>query len=347
MSNKTTRITFAAFGLMLMSGLYLYLVGSQTLLFADDLCRARPEFSWLKSLELTWHSYFNWQGRFPPILLNFTIFTGDGTAMMVFDVFNSFVLIGLIALAVRHMGPEKAWGQLAFISIFLFLFWFTPTTLGEVLFWRTGASSYFWGGLATLAAIMPIFVWLSHGREWTPPTTLFIAYLIVCFLGGMWAEHISAAVLAAWLGIFILARLLNKSPNKVHKWGLAAWALGTVLVIAAPGNWGRMDAVGRSTPFLDKLNRIVELLPSHLDFKLIALCVIFVFIAAAFPHKRYRQQASLFILWMGLGVLAALATSGAPVVVFHGRVAFSPSFASYWQQWPYSRYICFPPSHQK
>jgi len=55
---------------VVLGSLYVYLVNGYVPLFADDLCRARPELSFTKAASSAWSEYLGWSGRLPVMFLN-------------------------------------------------------------------------------------------------------------------------------------------------------------------------------------------------------------------------------------------------------------------------------------
>jgi len=307
---------------VVLGSLYVYLVNGHVPLFADDLCRARPELSFTKAASSAWSEYLGWSGRLPVMFLNHLFFSGD-VAVEVLHVMNAVVLALFLYFLLRYLSHRDLVGQAVFLGTFIFLFWFTPTTLGEVLFWKTGAVQYFWGSVLAVVALLPVFLWLvnglSPGQRSVP---MLCAYLAVCFLGGFWVEHVSVSVAAAWMGAYLTAIFTARKVPRPLMLGGLAWCLGTLALLAAPGNYARAEAVGNTVPIQERLIRVTELLPGHLDHKAVALVLVFLTINAVLPSEAYRRQAMMFLLWGALGVISAFATAGAPVVIFHGRVAF-------------------------
>ncbi len=309
--------------LLLLASIYLFLVNQQVPMFADDLCRAQHDFDFSRALGAARGEYMGWSGRYPVMLLNNMFFAGDGTGITILSVLNSLFLFIFVWFVVRQFSLEGEIANACLLLVFIGLIWFSTRSFGEAVLWKTGSVQYFWGTILATLLLVPMARAATGFRLSGPNFGLGILFVGCCLLGGAWLENVSAAIVVLGLGLWLYAGLVERV--KIPGWilaGLAAWTVGTIVLIAAPGNYVRVEVVARTDPFVSKFLGITSYLLLHMDPLIMLTIIGFLVIAILQRPDDFFRRLKLALVFFLAGILAAYATIGAPVMVFSGRVAF-------------------------
>lgn len=317
--------------LALLAFLFLYILAINFLnpLWADDYARSLPLANLNKIFSLVYQTYFTWSGRFAVIFLTYLFLWKDTLAIFFFNLLNSFVFIlalYFIFLNAFARRPSKC-NDLLFVIIILGLFWFLPTSLGEVAFWKTGAIGYLWPITATLVFIYPVTRLILDDHEFIPNnfitnTLLFIFGLLL----GSCLENLSATICLFLLSASIYLKI---SKHALPRWLSSAtfgYYLGTILLIVAPGNFNRAATLTHHYTLIYKILYLTgKILVHFIPFTLIFFLILFLI-------KKSQARFSLiqlkrFYLFGALALISAFAMTGVPHYVnFNGRTTFVSDF---------------------
>ncbi len=323
MTERRVRDEWPAAAVLALFSAGLAAVSVNVPLFADDYCRAHPDFDLSRAFTAAWHSYLHWSGRFPVMWLNNLFFSGDGTGAIVLAVINGLASFAAGMMLLRWLGPGSRLGNLCWLTFYLVLFWFSTRSFGEAVFWKTGAVQFFWGAIAATACVGIMARATFCGATFAVGRPLALVGILAGFLGGMWLEHVSVAVTVTGAGLLVAGRLAGTgSWPRVVTLVYAAWVVGTVALVAAPGNYARIDVVGREDPLISRVLGISSYLLLHLDALILLAVIAFLGVALVRRPADFTRRALIASTFLVVGVVAAYATLGAPVMVFTGRVAF-------------------------
>lgn len=301
---------------------YFFFLNQSVPMFADDYCRAKPEFSWWAAWRGAYSEYLRWSGRFPVMLINHSIFSGDGSGLIIFSVANSLVVSGFCWYVVSQLKGSQALSNICLLLTFVVITWFSTRSFGEAVFWKTGAVQYFWGTALASLLIFPLAKLVAGIELRTPNLPGQFLFVCLCFLGGMWLEHLSVAVVAIGLGTIAIARFY--SGLEVPRWlqlGYIAWVIGTVILLVAPGNYARADHF-QPEPLVNKILGITSYLFLHMDAVILLTMILFLTVSLIVRPDNIVQKIIVSAVLFITGVVAAYATVGAPVMIFNGRAAF-------------------------
>jgi hypothetical protein len=328
-----------------------YLLNQLVPTFADDLCQMARSITPIELWQDMYARYFNWTGRFFVSLLNRLTFSTGEWGLAVFNIINSLVLGASCLYAMKwtlHDSSDKYQPGISLVfsvlTVFLFLLWFTPNVFAEVLLWKTGAIQYFWPCLIVLYVLRPVMVLYLHHTfaplkgESTLETvpcaitgrSATLLYCVVSFLGGSWLENMAIAIIPIWSGLLVLTapsrQLWRERIPPVLLLGLGAWCLGTLLLIAAPGNYVRAEAIGDSLNlvqrFLDVAYRCYEIV----DKKTLLVYLLFLVIMFIQRPPDSSKRLATSCIFFVLALLPALAMIAAPSTSFVRRVGFPTEF---------------------
>lgn len=324
MTERRVRDEWPAAILLALFSVGLAVISLDVPLFADDYCRAHPDFDLSRAVGAAWNSYLDWSGRFPVMFLNNVLFSGDGTGVIVIAVLNGVASFAAGIMLLRWLGPGGALGNLCWMVFYLALFWFSTRSFGEVVFWKTGTVQFFWGAIAATACVGVMARATFCGATYAVERSRAVVCVLGGFLGGMWLEHVSVAVTVTGAGLLVAGRLAGGvSWPRVVTLVYGAWVAGTVALVAAPGNYARIDVVNRVDPIVSRVLGITSYLLLHLDALILLAVIAFLAVALVRRPADFTRRALMASTFLVAGVVAAYATLGAPVMVFTGRVAFT------------------------
>ena len=313
--------------------------------FADDYCRSAVSLDIPLILSLAIDEYLNWTGRLPVIFLSRVFFSLGDLGIAVFNLTNALVLF-LIArmleeICVHEQRDEKLGSQyrnrnteaaatFVFHTTFYALLWFTLVRFGEVTLWKTGAIQYLWGCGLAIFALKPVINIVANENISEPIHPTFAKstiYFIFCFIGGAWLENLSAGVALVWLCCLIYnTKILRRGFPKHLVFGLTSWVAGTIVLVAAPGNYARSDSLGDTTSILNMLSFVLERGYFFLSSEWIVLAILFSGCLYFLKPPHIKSHLTTAIIFIGLGAFTVLAMSAAPIQSFVSRAAFPFEF---------------------
>ena len=181
-----------------------------------------------------WH-YFNWGGRsMAHALLQLILLAGEYWA----DILNTamiFVLAWLICLAAGRVGMPYYFAALGML-LGLNANWKMS------MFWEAGAANYLYMTGFVLAFLLCYLYYEDHGEKNIPGITLWI--LPLGLIAGWSNENMGPAV---WIVSLLVMILRRRERKRIPLWmylGNISCLAGSILMIAAPGNYVRGEETG-------------------------------------------------------------------------------------------------------
>ena len=190
------------------------------------------------SFEATLNHYMNWSGRFVADFLSSAVLGVNNHTFSA--TFNAFAFLALIAtiwwlprFGERSNSPK---GSLVFLIIF-FSYWLGNPRLGETSFWIVGSANYMW---TNVLQVLFLGLFLREANAAVPPSSLRVGpVLALAVIAGWTNENTSVTTLA-----LITAYAAHNFRHGQRNWRLwlyiFAFAIGTLLLIIAPGNAKRL-----------------------------------------------------------------------------------------------------------
>lgn len=149
----------------------------------------------------------------------------------IFDVVNTAVFVGTLALMHRLCGSESA---LLLAGSFCLL-WLIMPVFGQVVLWQVGAINYFWSLTALLLFIAPELLRFLEGREVLTKTWHRAAFCVFAFLFGWYNEIASFVGICMVPCLMVLGLWLNKDKFKLHRLLPVLFAvLGYAVMLSMP-----------------------------------------------------------------------------------------------------------------
>ncbi|MDO5378667.1 MAG: DUF6056 family protein [Clostridia bacterium] len=228
-------------GVLLLTGALVYGLNLHTPLMMDDYDYS---FSWKTGQPLSGiadvfssqaEHYRLWGGRsVAHTLAQLFLFWGKP----VFNAANAamylLLLMEIVALARRERG---CWDYALLLPASVFLLFGVPF-FATVFLWLDGACNYLW---CTVLALTPLLIDRSEreGGAFSRGGALGVFAVPVSFLAGWTNENTACAV---WAIVFLMLMRRRMKGERVPFWrwaALAAQAAGTLVMLAAPGNFAR------------------------------------------------------------------------------------------------------------
>lgn len=223
--------------LLLISTVVIYVTHRTVPFMMDDLwystklCSDTPITSFRDIIDSQiWH-YHNWGGRsLTHGMLQLTLLAGERAA----DVLNVAVTMLLAVLMCVVAGERKQFGLFTALSVMLGL----NANWKMSMFWQAGAANYLY-----ITCFILAFLWcyLREQEKQLPGITLWIVPLGV--IAGWSNENMGPSV---WVISLIVILLAVREKKRVKPWmilGNLSCLFGSVMVIAAPGNFVRSKQV--------------------------------------------------------------------------------------------------------
>lgn len=307
-------------------GVFFFLLNQKMPLFADDYCRTAEGFDIALIASRTYSTYVHWSGRFPVMFLNFLFHSAGGALIVLLNVLNA-VAFAVGSMLVLRLFPsiDRSAHHVTLVLFFIFLLWFVPDHFGEVALWKTGTVQYLWGMLIALYCIAPVLRYFLWDENVISEREKYV-YLPVSFLGGAWLENVAVAVAVVWLACLGYRRIVKKHIPAIYVVALCLWLVGALLLIAAPGNYVRVEAVGEKMSIIQKILPLTVLIFDNIDKKLLAIAVGFIAVYGIWCPAKLKKRLLLSALFFSLAILSAYAMIGAPNIVFAGRIKFPTEF---------------------
>jgi len=324
---------------------YLYLNLSIPL-YADDYSHSMADNSRrLESLmdiiTSTRIYYQNWGGRIVSVAIGKLALLGEWQRV-VFRILNTCVFLGLNLLLVDfgrsklssrvapgsdlfntitgsgRVGNETSRPIWMLFLISFYLFWLFVRTLGETTIWLSGSIHYLW-----IPFFLLLFLKLSTLLYKRINFPILISHVLVGFFAGCGYESTSFTGLM----MFLVLVFRWKGEYRRTAWqipGFLAYLAGYILLITAPGNGARAEAIGTDRTFFSMLvNNIPQYLELHLySWEVLLLLLILALVAL----KKMGRIGWTTWLFAGAGFLNNVLILASPTVPLRSGSASSAFF---------------------
>ena len=190
----------------------------------------------LKSLEI---HYLTWGGRIVPVfIMQYFQLLGKGY----FAVVNGLMYVSLMVLIYCHaLGRWTPRFNPWILSMIIVASWFALPDYGFTSIWACGTANYLWPAVLILLTLLPYQVYLAEDE--VRPQSRFIkggCLFFLALVAGLTIENMVLTMCLALLGSNVCAY----KKGRLCAWmvmGALGGVLGMVILMAAPGNFVRMD----------------------------------------------------------------------------------------------------------
>ncbi|WP_036930754.1 DUF6056 family protein [Prevotella sp. 10(H)] len=260
--------------------------------------------------------YLTWGGRFV------THFIAQFLLMLepwVQNLMNAFVFTVFIYLIFKISNYNKKLNPALFIFIYS-LIWFFQPAFGATILWITGSSNYLWSTTIILLFIYPYYIFFRCPQYNPKGIFTCICFFIGGILAGWTNENMSVAVVL----MLLLICGYFKKRGRLPKWatiGFIGFCFGCALLLAAPGNYVRLDTINeniRSIEMADIFKSRFYTMLYHYFYHILLLTIIYIIGLIIFikikdkKDKNCRTAISISLIFIITGHIAFAAMIMSP-----------------------------------
>lgn len=317
------------FSVIVISFAAIYLLNRLHPLYGDDWMYSmlpEPSNEHVRSfkdiLYTQYKHYFTWGGRsVVHVIAQVLLFSGEFWG----DLFNSMAYVALTLVIYFFANKGNKTNPALLIIINLLICFFQPA-FGSTMLWITGSANYLWGTLIVVSFLLPYRFYMlkdSHDNY-----LKVVAFFFFGVIAGWTNENMGVALVCIIFLFICYYKYQNKSIPRWAISGLIGATLGCVLMIAAPGNYARMNATlaQEGANGMGLMVYAARFFASIASFYYYCLGLAFIFFIVVVIAKNYTRKESpkaektiSYILFAG-AVIATLAMSASPL--FPGRAAY-------------------------
>ncbi|KFJ42461.1 hypothetical protein IBE48_06770 [Francisella philomiragia] len=235
-------------------------------------------------------NYIHWTGRISAQALIYLFLSKKYIHLSVFmiNIINSicFYLFVLYSYKiVRFKTKVELFSKDFLIYIFFFIFLFYQTGFIANVVWKTAAVQYFWG-ITLLTVFYYISVVKNKQNIWF---SLFTGFFI-----GLYNEIFVGVAIILCLAYFLNQKLSQAKIAKNILYFFIACAVGGIILIAAPGNYVRLNTMsaGEHISILNQLINLVTQIVTKPGDTLIPMLMLSIYLVLIFTNKNITRKAS-------------------------------------------------------
>lgn len=235
-------------------------------------------------------NYIHWTGRISAQALIYLFLSKKHIYLSVFmiNIINSicFYLFVLYSYKiVRFKTKVELFSKDFLIYFFFFIFLFYQTGFIANVVWKTAAVQYFWG-ITLLTVFYYISVVKNKQNIWF---SLFTGFFI-----GLYNEIFVGVAIILCLAYFLNQKLSQAEIAKNILYFFIACAVGGIILIAAPGNYVRLNTMsaGEHISVLSQFINLVAQIVTKPGDTLIPMLMLLISLVLIFTNKNITRKAS-------------------------------------------------------
>lgn len=317
------------FTVIIVSFTAIYILNRLHPLYGDDWMYSmlpEPSNEHIKSfwdiLYTQYKHYFTWGGRsMVHIIAQTLLLSGEFWG----DLLNSMAYVALTLVIYIFANKGNKTNPALLIIINLLICFFQPA-FGSTMLWITGSANYLWGSLIVVSFLLPYRLYVQKNTK--DNYLKIIAFFFAGIIAGWTNENMGVALVCM---IVLFIGYYKNQTKPIPRWaiaGLAGAIIGCILMIAAPGNYARMNATlgqegSNDMGLMVYASRFVASIASFYYYCLGLTFIFFIVIIIAKSYTRKEcpkaEKTISYILFAG-AVIATLAMSASPL--FPGRASY-------------------------
>ncbi|MBK2257316.1 DUF6056 family protein [Francisella philomiragia] len=235
-------------------------------------------------------NYIHWTGRISAQALIYLFLSKKYIHLSVFmiNIINSicFYLFVLYSYKIVRLKTKvELFSKDFLIYIFFFIFLFYQTGFIANVVWKTAAVQYFWG-ITLLTVFYYISIVKNKQNIWF---SLFTGFFI-----GLYNEIFVGVAIILCLAYFLNQKLSQAEIAKNILYFFIACVVGGIILIAAPGNYVRLNTMSTGEHFsiLNQLINLVTQIVTKPGDTLIPMLMLLIFLVLIFTNKNITRKAS-------------------------------------------------------
>jgi hypothetical protein len=268
--------------------------------------------------------YLWWSGRvFTQGILQLFLLIGK----KYFDGANSIAFVVFVFLLIQFSFP-RSWNQYLDLYILfagLILVWFCAPAFGETIMWKAGAVNYLWASCLMLIFLLPYRYLIMRRNIFKDNIFTIIGMGFLGFITGWSTENVGSIAILALLICQVSAIILHFRFHRIYftlpKWsysGAIMVIIGFIILMAAPGNYSRVNTMYAGMPFQERIAMFLPGLYSlfiqerFLVFIVVSINIMIVFLLFMTKEKAKVWQSlvlSTIFCCIGVGSLVSMAVS--------------------------------------
>ncbi|MBO4581868.1 MAG: hypothetical protein J5701_06255 [Bacteroidales bacterium] len=241
------RLSFFQLFSLIASGIVViafFIVSYCGFFWSDDWYPMSYQVSSLKDIfPIAGNLYMTWGGRYFGYFVSF-LFICLLKNKLWFDIFNTLFFCTLIVISGCLIADKKSEISKTLLP-FALLFWFLCPLPSESLFWVSGATNHFW--TSTLVFLF-LYIFLQYKDKNFSPWKKTGLFFISLFSA---QSEIPCMSIGGALFVYYLFNLKKIKNNTIPL--ILGFAIGTLLLLLAPGNFNRAETHPYYLAFFDHL----------------------------------------------------------------------------------------------
>lgn len=281
----------------------IYLMNSYVPFFSDDMHCAYYGSKLADNLkdviQILCYDYNTCNGRIiPNLMVLLAVRAGENF----FNFINTLITAAAFIMLWKTASVRKGKNVLLTFLVLSIGFLSLSTGIDSLYYWAAGASNYVWTLIPTL-----FFVHIMENNKLDKKNIFFV--LSLGYILALQHEMYICPIAASYWTVFILKK---EKFNKSQIFLLTGFTLGTLTVVAAPGNFGRgaVYTIGLGT-----ISRIIKIMYSLRVFYIMLLAIVICYIKNRDRTKLFlRQNAVLVLIIAYSGIIPFLSATASRAV---------------------------------
>ena len=193
-----------------------------------------------------------------------------------FDIANAIMFVALVVLIYIHARRDlKFSAEPIFLAVTGLLAWLSFPHFGEVAIWKSGSTVYLWSAVPALIFLLPYNLKLANNFKLDDKKFFVPIIFLLGIIAGCSVENlaVTTTILTAAISFFYLKK------NSMPLWmptGFLGSLIGTIILIAAPGNYVRFDEQDKGKGIFSHIGTLIagnaEMILYLLPVILILIC---------------------------------------------------------------------------
>ena len=231
------------------------------------------------------NQYFNWGGS---LIGNFFLGVFLILPKTFFNLFTAITYTGTVLLIYFHIIGKKETNNLLLLVI-CSLLWFIPTAWGQDFIWITGNAMYGTPTFFTLLLLLPLRLKIKETS--VIKTVLLSALLFIAGVFVSWSTANTSVAVCVFCICILIERKLNSMKTTIPEIAeIIGLFVGSIFMIAAPGNYVRMAEFSDSRPFIIKLaSRFGNITINTIETFHVLLPLLIAFVVYFIINKKYKD----------------------------------------------------------